>query len=259
MSRNLILSIILLITSITYFYQKETSSFLVTITHMVKKSFYDTYDYFEEIITLHTNQVETIKSLREDNIKLQKIATQNIFLQFELNNLLVANNLKPIHTNTSVYRFSSYNNLKNSNKFYVEFSDYSSEKTYGLIQDNIAIGIIINHKNKPTALLNADKNCNYSVYIGDENSLGITSGYNNDYKLLVDFIPNKSKINIGDLVRTSGLDQLFMPGFEVGKVIKIEQNIGYKSVLVEPSIVPDTSKLFYTLYNIGSGNNATTK
>jgi rod shape-determining protein MreC len=124
--------------------------------------------------------------------------------------------------------------LPDFTQIYVDYNKNFS-KPKGLIYKNYAVGILIkNINNYALGLLNLNKKTTYSVIIGKNEIPGI---YKNQ-KIL--FIPKYKKINIGDIVKTSGLDGVFYKGALVGKIVKICQKKLYQEAKI---------KLFYDKLN----------
>ena len=82
------------------------------------------------------------------------------------------------------------------------------------------------------ALLQGDGGCVFSVYIGKSKAPGLIQG--EDDKVVVKFIPKWAKINIGDEILTSGLDNIFFADVPVGIVTHISDGDMYQSVEVKP-------------------------
>ena len=78
---------------------------------------------------------------------------------------------------------------------------------------------------------------------------GIVRG-NNERRLIVDFIPTWIPISIGDEVLTSGLDQIFLAGLHVGKIISISRASGYQSAVVEPYFYAKKPAYFHIITKV---------
>jgi len=243
MTKQFLYFVLVIIFSITYLYDQEIRGVFLSFGDKFKGGLYSKLDTLNSILDTHYNQVDRIKQLKIENAILQKNVTQNIFLQYKLNNLNRSLQLNTITQDSYNVRLLSYMNMKNNNKFWVEFNGFKKNKTYGLIQNNHAVGIITAHNGRALAILNQDSQCNFGVYIGTYNTLGITKGYVNS-KLVINYISNESEISVGDSVITNGIDNIFLPGYKVGKVEKIEQDIGFKRALVSVSHKVDKSLLF---------------
>jgi rod shape-determining protein MreC len=72
---------------------------------------------------------------------------------------------------------------------------------------------------------------------------GIVSGYQDDADgsplLLMKYVPSLAPVTEGEVVVTSGLDQLFEKGLVVGTVLRVAEPVGlFKDVFVRPSASP---------------------
>jgi rod shape-determining protein MreC len=72
---------------------------------------------------------------------------------------------------------------------------------------------------------------------------GIVSGFHDEVDgsplLLMKYVPSLAPVNVGEVVVTSGLDQLFEKGLVVGTVLGVAEPIGlFKDVWVRPSASP---------------------
>ena len=91
-------------------------------------------------------------------------------------------------------------------------------------------------------LLLTDINFSAAVRLQESRKEGIVSG-TGTRKVALKYIPYEEEIKIGDIVITSGLDQLFPPGIPVGFISKIDkQGTGHFQV-IEVTPYVDDSKL----------------
>jgi rod shape-determining protein MreC len=72
---------------------------------------------------------------------------------------------------------------------------------------------------------------------------GIVSGFHDEVDgsplLLMKYVPSLAPVNVGEVVVTSGLDQLFEKGLVVGTVLGVAEPVGlFKDVWVRPSASP---------------------
>lgn len=79
---------------------------------------------------------------------------------------------------------------------------------------------------------------------------GIVSGYQDDGDgsplLLMKYVPSLAVVNPGEVVVTSGLDQLFEKGLVVGTVLRVGEPVGlFKDVWVRPSASPAFAEQVY--------------
>ena len=99
-------------------------------------------------------------------------------------------------------------------------------KLYGLIQDSVVAGTARVHNNQLYGYLTSDKECRFSVFIGETKAPGIALGLKEN-EMIIKFIPKWHKIKEGDTVVTSGLDDIFFADIPVGLVTKVEVQSSY--------------------------------
>jgi rod shape-determining protein MreC len=122
--------------------------------------------------------------------------------------------------------------LPDFSKIYIDY-DKKISTPKGLVYDNEAAGIVVKNFGKYSlALLNSNPKTSYTVLIGKKKIPGIFYGKINEVK----YIKKYQKINVGDLVVTSGLDGIFYRGALVGRVTEVKQKKLYQVAKV---------KLFY--------------
>jgi rod shape-determining protein MreC len=101
------------------------------------------------------------------------------------------------------------------------------DKLYGLIQGTVVAGTAKVHNNQLYGYLTSDDKCRFSVFLGKEKAPGIAIGVNKN-EMIIKFIPKWHKIQVGDKVITSGLDNIFFADLPVGIVTKVELQSSYK-------------------------------
>jgi len=200
----------------------------------VKKFYHESVEGINSSIDEHFSQQETIIRLRTEN---QKYKENNLLAQefaVELNEMFKEHNsdLK-ISPKVQLVKTLSYAKFGDINRVWIDMKDYNTSKVYGLVSEGVSAGIVTFKHNQPIALLNSDYKCSYTVYIGKKRAPGIVHGKNSK-EMLVEFIPNWIKLEVGDEVFTSGLDNLFFSGLRVGKVLEISQSQGFQNARIEP-------------------------
>ena len=117
-----------------------------------------------------------------------------------------------------------------SNRLWIDMPMSDSDKIYGLVYNNYAMGIAIAKDGRALAILNADQDSAYSVHIGKKRVLGMVGGYVNKQSddIWIQFISIWANIKVGDEVVTSGLDNIFFKGIKVGRIKSIEIEQGFK-------------------------------
>ena len=140
----------------------------------------------------------------------------------------------------------SYFKLNDNSKVIIDYKDIKKDKIYPLITyDGYSAGIALNQKNRNIAYLNNNERSNYTVFIGNSNAPGITSGINENGKLKIKHIPLWKKININDEVITSGMDNIFPYGIKDGKVLKIDKMETTQNILCKPYGKVLSQRYFY--------------
>ncbi len=200
----------------------------------VKSFYHEGVEKVGSTLEEHFNQQETIIRLQRENKKYQE---NNLLAQefaVELNEMFKEHNsVLEISPKVQLVKTLSYAKFGDINRVWLDMKDYNTSKVYGLVSQGVSAGIVTFKHNQPLALLNSDYKCSYTVFIGKKRAPGIVHGKNTK-EMLVEFIPNWIKLEVGDEVYTSGLDNLFFPGLRVGKVLEITQSQGFQNALIEP-------------------------
>ena len=229
-------------------FNKDINKKLIDINHNIKMVYIQKKMDIESIINQHLNQTKTIKNLQ---LELQNKHINNIYifkLKQEIKKINNFNSKYINKENINIARSLYFEKLNIYTRIWLD-TNKNDDSINGLISNNnIATGIVKLKNNKPIALLNQDEKCNYGVYIGKENALGITHGIKNSQNILIKFIPLWNNINIGDEVITNGLDNIFFEGLKVGKVIKIIKRINHLEAIVKP-YASSTAQSYYIIYN----------
>lgn len=194
--------------------------------------FLDFKDYMSYKTTKHIEQAETIEKLRTENDELREYKLLYIAQSGKLGKLLEDKNSTMYEPRVKLSRTLSYLELGDSNKFFIDYQNIDKNKIYGLVYDAKTIGIAKEHLGKSLAILQSDDKCAFSVYIGEYFAPGIASG--NGGNINVKFIPKWIKIKKGDKVITSGLDDIFFYGVDVGEVISVNEDDAYQNAIVKP-------------------------
>jgi len=93
-------------------------------------------------------------------------------------------------------------------------------------------GIALKNSDLLRGILLSNPICQFSTFIGKKKTPGIAKGIDAQ-SIEVNFIPKWSKIEVGDKVVTSGLDNIFLPEIPVGIVTNILTKSTYKTAIVE--------------------------
>lgn len=171
------------------------------------EKFYGIKDAITEFFSKHFDQVDQIEQLKARNQELEYAAVLTTSFANQLNRILEDKNSTRYLPQVSLVRVISYVKLNDYKRLWLDFAKVSPNKNKGLIHQGYTIGIAINKDGRAMALLQGDEQCVFSVYIGKNKIPGLIQG--EDDKLKVKFIPKWAKINIGDEILTSGLDNIF--------------------------------------------------
>lgn len=204
------------------------------LSQTIKISYLDQVQRFNQSVAEHVNQKNTIIKLQRENRYYERELLTMHQIADEYSNLLREQNssIKTLPM-VGLVRTISYVRMGDPHKLWLEMDHFNPKQVYGLLYQGYAAGIVVANNNKPMALLNGDIKSTYAVSVGSSQAPGIVRG-NNERHLIVDFIPTWIPIAIGDEVTTSGLDQIFLSGLKVGKIISISRASGYQSAVLEP-------------------------
>jgi rod shape-determining protein MreC len=216
----------------------------------MKSAYLDTVEFVEDSINEHFNQQRTIIELQEKNLYYEQELLNLHQVADEYQKLLQEQNSTFQTTpHTALVRTLSYVRFGDPHRVWIEMDKFDPKKVYGLLYRGYAAGIVVANNNRPIALLNGDIKSSYAVNVGTSMAPGIVRG-NNERRLIVEFIPTWIPISVGDEVLTSGLDQIFMAGLKVGKVISITRASGYQSAVIEPYFYGKNPAYFHVITQV---------
>jgi rod shape-determining protein MreC len=223
--------------------------FISALNH-IKSTYHNSVEYASKKVERHFFQAEHIEDLED---KLSKYENNHLVMQqlaSEVNDLFEVNKTS-LKSNPQVelVRAISYQRFGDMNRLWIDMDDFNSSKVYGLTYKEIVAGIVINEGDKPLAILNKDIKCTYAVYVGEEKAPGVAHG-NDDENIVVEYIPSWFKIHKGDLVVTSGLDNIFFKGLKVGNVLSVSKSQGYQSAVVEPLYDSNEPSYFHLIRSV---------
>jgi len=233
-----------------FFYSTTLQSPLIASLNFIKTSYHNTTQYISDSIDSYFFQADEIKRLKK---KLLKYENNHLVMQELANEVsdMYQKNNSTLQSNPKVelVRTISYEKFGNTNRLWIEVPEYNSSKIYALTYKELVAGIIINKNSKALALLNRDIKSAYAVYVGDDNAPGIAHG-NNQENLIVNFIPAWFDIKEGDEVISSGLDNIFIKGLKVGKVLSITSSQGYQNAIIEPYYKSKDPSYFHMIRSV---------
>ncbi|MDQ1298483.1 MAG: Rod shape-determining protein MreC [Campylobacterota bacterium] len=220
------------------------------LSQIVKLAYLNQIQSFDQFVAEHLNQKNTILKLQRENRYYERKLLTMHQVADEYGNLLREQNssIKTLPA-VSLVRTISYVRMGDPHKLWLEMDDFNPKMVYGLLYRGYTAGIVVSEHKRPMALLNGDIKSTYAVSVGSSMAPGIVRG-NNERHLIVDFIPTWVPIAVGDEVVTSGLDQIFLAGLHVGKVISISKASGYQSAVLEPYFYAKKPTYFHIITKV---------
>lgn len=140
----------------------------------------------------------------------------------------------------------SYIKLNDNSKVKIDYPLEDKNKIYALLTyDGFSAGIALKNENQNIAYLNNNDRCNYTIFIGNNNAPGITSGIKSSGYLSIKHIPLWKDIKIDDEIITSGMDKIFPYGIKVGIVKEIIKGETTQEVMAMPYSKVLSERYFY--------------
>lgn len=233
---------------ISFYYGRLIKQNVLRVNDFVIGNFYNIKDYLKEKISEYFNQANQIQQLKARNKELEDIAVKVTSFANQLNRILEDQNSTKYLPQVSLTRVISYVQLNDYKKLWLDWSKIPVGKNRGLIYQGYTAGIAINKDGRTMALLQGDDQCVFSVYIGKSKAPGLIQGENG--KVVVKFIPKWAKINVGDEILTSGLDNIFFSDVPVGIVNRVDDEDMYQSVEVKPYVKISIPAYLYVVDNL---------
>lgn len=232
------------------YYTNTIQSPFIETTSYLKNTYHKTIKTIQNGFNKHFYQAQEISELKE---KLQSYEQNHLVMQqlaSEVNDLFEENK-SPLKTHPQVelVRTISYQEFGDFNRLWIDVKDYNSSKIYGLAYKEIVAGIVIPKNNRPLAVLNKDIKSTYAVSVGDSQAPGIAQG-NNSKNIIIKYIPAWLKIQVGDEVITSGLDEIFFKGLKVGKVLSTSKSQGFQTAVVIPYYSSNDPAYFHMIRRV---------
>ncbi len=203
---------------------------LLGIINPIKQNYKHFTQNIEDKSQSYIFQKESIEKLSKENRILRKrLLEQTHYIKQvkDIYDVLPKLSKLPVH-NISITETISYVKL-NSFSQIILTKPYAlvEDQLYGLIQGTVVAGTAKVQNNQLYGYLTSDNKCRFSVFLGKNKAPGIAIGAPNN-RMIVKFIPKWHKINIGDKVVTSGLDNIFFANVPVGIIEEIEIQSSYK-------------------------------
>jgi rod shape-determining protein MreC len=119
-------------------------------------------------------------------------------------------------------------------------------RVYGLIQGEVVAGTARAEGGILYGYLLSNPKCRFGVFVGPDRHPGIAEGVDTNV-MAVRFIPKWAKIKEGDLVETSGLDQIFFANIPVGVVKSVIVEGSYKTAYIHTYADTLHPRLFFLI------------
>lgn len=253
MNKRFILFLIAIFIVIMYLFSFEKVIYqeLLSLRSTLQSYYLRAFVFTSESFNKYFNQLDYIKQLKEENSENK---TYKILYEKTANELhRVTKNKALLNVNQEYYE-------KVEVLSYLQFNDLSKvilnhnprieqKKIQALVTyEGYSAGIVVYKEGQYIAFLNENNKCNYTVFIGEDNNPGITSGLDDNGRLIIKYVPIWKDVAIGDEVLTSSMDNIFPYGIKVGKVIDFEIQDNMQLVFVEPYANALSYKEFF-IYN----------
>lgn len=216
---------------------------ILSVSDYIKTFFLNTGESIADTYNRHFDQAAQIESLNQKLQDYDKLSLENQNLKNELvkyQKIVGQDGFTHGLSDFHLARIISFATLGEKDRVWLDtnLSNYRKgealeDRIFGIVKDNVALGVAVVQNGRIEGFLNGNANCNYDVYIGQSRAMGIVSGSSGG-NLLVDYIPDWIEIYKGDKVFTSGLDGIFLENIPVGVVENVRENYGYLSVEVKP-------------------------
>lgn len=202
------------------------------VNDRVIEQYYNAKNAVIDTINEHFNQVKEIRFLRAKNEALEQSSTLLSTFANQLNMILEDKNSTLYYPQISLVKAISFVQISNYTKIWLSFSGaLAGTRNQGLIFQGYTAGIAVVKDGRLMGILQGDEDCTFSVYVGKKKIPGVAQGRNG--RVVVKFIPKWEKINVGDEVLTSGLDEIFFSGVPVGRVVSVLSEDMYQSAELE--------------------------
>ena len=245
MNKKFSFFLIAIFVAISFYFKTQLTNTILFSFNFVKEEIISSYDAIKFSLDSYFNQAKQIQILTKNN-KAYRNYIQEIYPI--LNSYKKIKEFQIIHNPRITFTQTiSYANLPDMTSIYVDYSDKNFTHPEGLIYNNLVAGIVTKlYNNYSLALFNTNSDTTYTVFIGKDKIPGIAFG---GKKMIIKYIPNYKKINIGDLVVTSGLDRIFYEGVKVGKITSVIQTKLYQEAIIKPFYNPYHPSFFYVVKN----------
>jgi len=238
MNKKFILFLLVIVIGISYLFnlEKVIQNKLSLLNKSIQSTYINIFVSINSAIDKYINQIDYIAQLKASNekhLKYQSLYETTKHSLIELNKNI--NIIKSLDLQLEKVKVLSYYTFDDFSRVVIDKKNFVNSKIYALITfDGYSAGIVLNKKDSAIAYLNENAKCNYTVFIGENNVPGITSGILDDGQVLIKYVPIWQNVAVGDEVITSSMDNIFPYGIKVGKVTSIDIQDNIQEVVVMP-------------------------
>ena len=249
MNKKIIIFLIIISLTLGYYFniERDIKNKVNQLSNSISSTFLINIINIESTIGKYFNQtkyIDKLKKINEENDNYKVLYNIKDKENQELQKLL---NIDYKHE----YKFEkvkvlSYVKLNDNSKVMIDYPLEDKDKIYAILTyDGFSAGIALKKENQDIAYLNNNDRCNYTIFIGDNNAPGITSGVNSSGRLVIKHIPLWKDVNIDDEIITSGMDKIFPYGIKVGVVKEIIKGETTQEVFAMPYSKVLSERYFY--------------
>jgi len=229
---------------------KALENFIFKVFSPVQKIFIRTgnkiSDFFQILISIKDLNKENAE-LKQKNSDLEAQLTQLKEIEKENETLRTALNFAP--KNTSLYEIASVvgKNIQGTEEWILidKGTDDGVEKNMAIISEEFfLVGKVIEpNKDFSKVMLITDKNSLVAALIENRRNEGLVQKEEGSDKIFLDFIPKTEKVEIGEKILTSGMDNIFPRGILIGKAESVDssENQLFQKITISPAV--DFNKL----------------
>jgi len=242
MNKRFVYIFLAIFLAFVFYFKTSIENNILLVFNQTKLNINNTIQYFDMKIDTYFNQAYKIEKLTKTNKEYQNFIAQTIPLLNNYQSLQKFTKIK--NPKVTFTQTISYAALPDMSQIYITY-DKLVTHPLGLVYNNQVAGIVTeNIKNFSLALLNNNPNTSYTVFIGKDKIPGVVFG---GEKMVIKYIPKYHKININDIVITSGLDNIFYEGVKVGKITSITKTPLYQEAVIKPFYNSLHPKFFYVV------------
>lgn len=248
----IIVSVLLILLDRFSFISKIRDSLAMYIQKETASTIYRIKNYPKLVLLQHGKE----RQLETENINLRKQVLQySLELKQQNNQKLDEKEVQALTSNPSLYHefqtviaraVIDINYLVNS-KLLIDKGTINKIVTGNAVVNKYGLIGQVGEVNSQNAQVILITNPNFKIFLQDNKSQSkmLAQGIGNN-NILVKYISKNQKLKVGDILSTTGLDNVYPANIPVAKIIKIfYENNGFNSALCEP--VVNFNKLQYVL------------